>query len=86
MTGPTVVCELTVLSRPGCHLCEEAVEALEPRCRAHGIRLHLVDVDGDQALRDRYGLRIPVVMAGDSELCAWPLDEAQLAAWFGRRS
>jgi len=84
VTGPTVVCELTVLSRPGCHLCEEAVEALEPRCRAHGIRLHLVDVDGDQALRERFGLRIPVVMAGNVEISAWPLDEARLAAWFAR--
>lgn len=83
---PAAIRELTLLSRPGCHLCEEALELLEPRCRAYGVRLRVVDVDGDQALRDRYGLRIPVVMAGDSELCAWPLYEAQLAAWFGRRS
>ena len=73
--------ELTLLGRPGCHLCEDALEILEPRCRAAGVQLRVVDVDGEEALRSRYGLRIPVVLAADGELSGWPLDEARFTAW-----
>ncbi len=73
--------ELLVLSRPGCHLCEEAVELLEPRCRASGVQLRTVDIDEDEGLRSRFGLRIPVLMEGETEICAWPLDEARISAW-----
>jgi len=76
--------ELTILGRPGCHLCEEALERLEPSCRAHGVRLGVADVDDSEELRERYGLRIPVVMAGDVELSGWPLDEARIVAWLRR--
>lgn len=73
--------ELTILSRPGCHLCEEALEVLEPGCRAHGVVLRVADVDDSEELRELYGLRIPVVMAGDVELSGWPLDEGRIMAW-----
>jgi glutaredoxin len=73
--------ELTVLGRPGCHLCEAAVEWLEPRCRAFGVRLRVADVDEDAALAGQYGLRIPVVLAGGTEVSGWPLDEGGIAAW-----
>jgi len=76
--------ELVLFSRPGCHLCELALEELEPLCRAAGVALRVRDVDGDPALAERYGLRIPVLCAGDTELTAWPLDRARVLAWLGR--
>jgi len=44
-------------TRGGCHLCDDARELLE----AHGLRLRLVDIDGDQALRERFNDCVPVV-------------------------
>jgi glutaredoxin len=53
--------DVVMYTRRGCHLCEEAWQQL---CRArqrHGFRLREVDVDGDPALVERYGLEVPVV-------------------------
>lgn len=73
--------ELTLFSRPGCHLCEQAIEEIEPLCRAHGVRLRVEDVDDDPGWRERFGLRIPVLCAGAVELSAWPLDRARIRDW-----
>jgi glutaredoxin len=48
---------VTIYTRRGCHLCEEA-EALLVR---HGLRPALVDIDADPALRERYTDCVPVV-------------------------
>ena len=44
-------------TRGGCHLCDDARELLE----AHYLRPRLVDIDGDQALRERFNDCVPVV-------------------------
>ena len=51
----------TLLTRPGCHLCEE----FEDELRQHfGNRLDVetAHVDADTAWRAAYGLRIPVLL------------------------
>jgi thioredoxin reductase (NADPH) len=73
--------ELLVFSRPGCHLCEEVVDRLEPLCRAHGVLLRVADVDLKPEWRERFGLRIPVVCAGDQELSGYPLQDARIVDW-----
>lgn len=65
--------KLTLFSRPECHLCEALLAELTPLLPA-GATVDVVDVDSDVALERRYGLRIPVLMAGDTELSAYPLD------------
>jgi len=52
---------VTILSRPGCHLCEVAKEAmLKADCEGEFV-LEEVNIDDDPALRDRYGNDIPVI-------------------------
>ncbi len=65
--------ELTVFSRPGCHLCEVLVEELLPLVRGRA-QVTVVNIDDDPALTERYGLRIPVVSKGGQELCHYHLD------------
>jgi glutaredoxin len=48
---------VTIYTRHGCHLCEEAQALL---CR-HGLAPVLVDIDADPALRERYTECVPVV-------------------------
>ena len=48
-------------TRNGCHLCDAAWEQLRLRGQRHGFNLHMIDVDGDPALRNRYGDEVPVV-------------------------
>lgn len=69
MTVPT----LTLYSRPECHLCEAVVEQLRPLL-GDRVALTVVDVDSSVALERRYGLRIPVLVAGETELSGYPLD------------
>jgi glutaredoxin len=76
MSTPT----LTLYSRPGCHLCDEARTALE-RVRARApFTLREVDIETDDALHRRYLERIPVVALGDEELFDFFVDEAALEA------
>jgi hypothetical protein len=54
--------EVVVYSRPGCHLCEVAIEGL---LALHGegyrFELHEIDIESDDLLLRRHLERIPVV-------------------------
>jgi len=56
--------EITLYTRPGCHLCEEAKAAIEPLVEEFGARLREVNIDEDRNLTDRYGWDIPVLFVG----------------------
>jgi hypothetical protein len=64
---------LTLYSRPECHLCEALLADLLPLLPAD-VCVETVDVDSSVALERRYGLRIPVLAAGDVEISGYPLD------------
>ncbi len=78
---------LTVLGRPGCHLCEEAVAVLE-RLRADpalgDVILEQVDIEADEALLRTYLERIPVIALDGDELYDFAVDEADLRARLDR--
>lgn len=68
--------KLVLYGTSACHLCEEA-EALVGRL---GLALDVVDIAEDDALHERYGMRIPVLRRLDTgaEL-DWPFDAASIA-------
>ena len=58
---------VTLYTRPGCHLCEEAKRAmLAARCEAL-YTLREINIDLDPELTRRYGWDIPVVLINDVE-------------------
>ncbi len=72
----------TLYSKPGCHLCEDALGEIQrsnPRALS---ALAVVDVTGDPALFKRYGHRIPVLRVGEREYDA-PLDRATIRRALG---
>ena len=75
---------VTLYTRVGCHLCEEAERVLQRERAATPFRLDLVDVDRDPELARRYGVRVPVVAVDGVELFEYevPVDllRARLAA------
>ncbi len=73
--------KLTLLGRSYCHLCEDMAVALAPIAEAFGANVELVDVDADDALETRYGELVPVLLAGEIELCHYFLDEAKVRAY-----
>lgn len=69
---------VTLYSRPGCHLCDDARVALE-RVRARApFTLDEVDIETDDALHVRYLERIPVVALDGEELFDYFVDETAL--------
>ncbi len=70
--------KVTLYSRAGCHLCDEAREALE---RVHALApfvLEEVDIEADDALHARYLERIPVIALDGEELFDYFVDETAL--------
>jgi hypothetical protein len=61
------VTEVILYTRPGCHLCDEARDAiLALRDEGLGIALREVDIERDERLHAELGERIPVVkVAGE---------------------
>lgn len=69
---------VTLFHTQGCHLCELA-EALLAPWESRGIRVVQVDIAGDDALEDSYGIRIPVVRRDDdARELGWPFDATSL--------
>jgi glutaredoxin len=60
-SGPRVI---TLYTRPGCHLCEEARALIEPLLGEFGATLREVNIDDDAVLRRTYGTDIPVIFIG----------------------
>jgi glutaredoxin len=67
---------LTVYTRPGCHLCVDAIAAL--RALQAELRFAVVecDISRDEALHRAYFERIPVVALDGEELCEHVVQEA----------
>jgi len=73
---------LTLLVRAYCHLCDEMRAALAPLAAAQGCAVDEIDVDADPALEARWGESVPVLLAGERELCHVRFDRAAFAAFF----
>jgi glutaredoxin len=73
--------EVVVYSRPGCHLCEAAIEALAG-LREEGYRFSLreVDIEGDDAVLREHLERIPVVEVDGEAVSELLFDDAAVRA------
>lgn len=69
--------DVTLYSRPGCHLCEEAKSAIVPLLREFGATLREVNIDEDVALKELYGWDIPVILIGRHKAAKHRVDVAQ---------
>lgn len=69
---------LVLYVREGCHLCEQFLMDLSLEIGPAVERLAVVDVDHDPDLAVRYGLRVPVLVAGADVLCEGVLDAGRL--------
>jgi glutaredoxin len=70
--------DLTLYTREGCHLCEEAKAAMLPLIREFGVKLHEIDIDDDPDLRKRYTDDVPVVFLGSQFFAQHRIDLALL--------
>jgi glutaredoxin len=59
-SGPDV----TLYSKAGCHLCDEAKAAIAPLLREFRATLREIDIEGDATLMGHFGCDIPVIYIG----------------------
>ena len=69
---------LALVTRGGCHLCDDAKLAMERITAATGERWVEVDVDADVELEREYGDRVPVVLLDGEEHGYWRVEEERL--------
>jgi glutaredoxin len=82
-SGPSArsLAVVTVYSRPGCHLCADAVEALVA-LHGEGYRfsLHEVDIESEELLLRRMLEKIPVIEIDGVVVSELLVDEAAVRA------
>lgn len=82
MTRPRV----RVLSRPGCHLCQDAIALVDAVCAEIGETYVVQDITDDPELVRRYTDQVPVTFVDDAQHDFWRVDPDRLrAALTGRR-
>jgi len=61
---------ITLLRREGCHLCDDAADAIAAVQDDFRLEVTTVDIDADDGLVRDYGLRVLVVLGPDGSLIA----------------
>lgn len=79
MTTPRV----TLYSRPGCHLCDDARAVIAAVCADLGEAYEEVDITTDGDLEDRYRDEIPVTLVDGRQHDFWRVDAGRLRAALG---
>lgn len=69
---------ITLYTRDGCHLCEDARAVLDRVREQTGEGYREVDIAGDPDLTAEYGDRIPVVLLDGREHGYWRVEEQRL--------
>ena len=77
MSGPSDP-RVTLYSRPGCHLCDDARVVIEQVCAELGERYAEVSIDDDPALQDQFGHEIPVTFVDGRQHDFWRVDPVRL--------
>ena len=72
---------LSLMFREYCSLCQAMLLELESRPDRGEFQLDVIDVDEDPELELRYDELVPVLLAGDAELCHYHMDHAALDAY-----
>ena len=70
---------ITLYTRPGCHLCDDAADLLEDLARATPLRVTEVNILTDVDLYERYKHSIPVVAIAGGPTLQAPIRAGELA-------
>ncbi len=74
LAGPR---DVTIYSRPGCHLCDEAKKQIAPLLEEFGARLTEINIDEDADLRAKYDYDVPVIFLGERKAAKHRVDLKQ---------
>jgi hypothetical protein len=75
---------ITLIGRPGCHLCDDARIVIERVAADLGVSWEERSIADDPALAEQYGEQIPVTLVDGRQHDYWRVDESRLRAALGR--
>lgn len=71
--------DIMLLTRPACHLCEDAREVLTRVCAERGLAWREVSAEEDPQLGERHSEEIPVLFIDGAQRDFWTIDPQRLA-------
>lgn len=71
---------VTLYSKPGCHLCDDARGVVRTVCSQLGVSWTEVDITRDPDLEARYWEQIPVTLVDGRQHDFWRVDPGRLRA------
>ncbi|MCA2178344.1 glutaredoxin family protein [Nonomuraea glycinis] len=71
---------ITLLGKPGCHLCADAREIIARVAGELGVPWEEVDINSSDELRERYWEMIPVTLIDGVQHDFWRVSEDRLRA------
>ncbi|CAL9492382.1 hypothetical protein SUDANB106_03290 [Streptomyces sp. enrichment culture] len=71
---------VTLIGKPGCHLCDDARAVVSEVCAQLGARWEEKDITQDEELYRRYWEQIPVVLVDGAQHDFWRVDPRRLRA------
>lgn len=83
MTDQVDPARVTLLTRPGCHLCEPVRETIISICQPRGITYRELDVTQDEDLEGEFGQQLPVVLVDGEVVATYRLAAEDLLAALG---
>lgn len=69
---------LTLITRPGCHLCDVAKQAMDRIAADTGEQWQELNVESERELEAEYGDRVPVILLDGKEHGYWRVEEDRL--------
>jgi len=73
-----VSARVTLYSRTGCHLCDDARDVIERVCAEMGTSYEEIDIDTDPKLRERFTDEVPVTFVDGRPHDFWRVSEERL--------
>lgn len=73
-----LVTSVVIYSRPGCHLCDEMKAVVDRVGESVALEVAEIDVSGDPALEERYGLEIPVLLVDGRKVAKYRITASEL--------
>ena len=77
--------QLTIYSRLGCHLCEDMEKLLPEYLHNSALSFTVIYIDNDPVLEQQYGTLVPVLKAGENEICHYFLDVKALQQYISEQ-
>ncbi|GHF49098.1 thioredoxin family protein [Streptomyces morookaense] len=74
---------VTLIGKPGCHLCDDAEAVIERVCGELGARWEKKDIEQDAELHRKYWEQIPVVLVDGEQHDFWRVNPDRLRKALG---